>query len=46
MISAPDCAAVASAIAATELRTEPTQCNFQPLLQQGLPPCRAARARP
>ena len=37
MISAPDCAAVASAIAATELRTEPVQCNFQPLLQQGAP---------
>ena len=37
MISAPDCAAVTSAIAATELRTEPVQCNFQPLLQQGAP---------
>ena len=37
MITAPDCAAVASAIAATELRTEPVQCNFQPLLKQGAP---------
>jgi Zn-dependent metalloprotease len=36
-ISAADCAAVTSAIAATELRTEPVQCNFQPLLQQGAP---------
>ncbi len=36
-IAAADCAAVTSAIAATELRTEPVQCNFQPLLKQGAP---------
>ena len=37
MISAPDCAAVTQAIAAVQLDTEPTQCVFQPLLQQGAP---------
>jgi len=37
MITAANCAAVTSAIAATQLRTEPVQCNFQPLLQQGAP---------
>ncbi len=36
-ITPADCAAVTSAIAATELRTEPTQCNFQPLLTPGSP---------
>ena len=37
MITPANCTAVTQAIAATELNTEPTQCNFQPLLQQGAP---------
>ena len=37
MISAADCDEVADVIAAVEFHTEPTQCNFQPLLQQGAP---------
>ncbi len=37
-ISAPDCAQVAAAVAAVELRTPPSQCNFQPLLAQAPPP--------
>ena len=36
-IGPADCAAVTQAIAATQLRTEPTQCMFQPLLLQGPP---------
>ncbi|WP_426246637.1 M4 family metallopeptidase [Nocardioides sp. LHG3406-4] len=34
-VAAADCAQVANAIAAVELRKEPTQCNFQPLFEQG-----------
>ena len=38
-IDASDCAQVAAAIAAVELRTPPTFCNFQPILDQN-PPAR------
>lgn len=38
IISAFDCAQVAAAAAAVELRTPPSQCNFQPLLAQNPPP--------
>jgi hypothetical protein len=41
VISAGDCAQVAAAIAATELRTPPDFCNFQPLLAKN-PPDRCA----
>ncbi|HZA49400.1 MAG TPA: M4 family metallopeptidase, partial [Myxococcaceae bacterium] len=37
VISEADCAAVSSAIAAVELRTPPTFCNFQRLLLAGTP---------
>jgi Zn-dependent metalloprotease len=37
VISATDCAQVASAIDAVQFRTPPTQCNFQPLLAQAPP---------
>ena len=36
-IAADDCTTVANAIAAVELRTPPTQCGFQPLLQPTAP---------
>ncbi len=36
-ITAGDCAEVADAIAAVQMRTEPTQCNFQPLLDPNAP---------
>ena len=36
-IAAADCASVSAMIAAVELRTAPTQCNFQPALQQNPP---------
>lgn len=36
-ITAADCGEVSDMIAAVELRTEPTQCNFQPLLAQNPP---------
>lgn len=36
-ITASDCAEVSDMIAAVELRTDPVQCNFQPLLDQGEP---------
>ena len=36
-ITAPDCQQVANVITATQLRTEPTQCNFQPLFSQDNP---------
>lgn len=36
-ISAGDCAAITSGIAAVELRAEPTQCDFGPLLKPGAP---------
>jgi Zn-dependent metalloprotease len=35
--SAADCAQVSAMIAAVELRTEPTQCNFQPALNPNTP---------
>jgi Zn-dependent metalloprotease len=38
VIGPTDCAAVASAIAATQLRTPPTFCNYQPLLNPGAAP--------
>ncbi len=38
MISAADCAEVAKTSLAVELRTPPTQCNFQPLLAKNPPP--------
>ena len=38
MVTAADCAQVSKAIAAVELRTPPTFCNFRPLLQQNAPP--------
>jgi cysteine-rich repeat protein len=37
VISAAHCAELAKAIAATELRTEPAQCGFEPLLEQDPP---------
>lgn len=36
-ISAADCAEVSDMIAAVELRTDPTQCNFQPALDPDTP---------
>ncbi len=36
-ITAGDCAEVADATAAVEMRTEPTQCNFQPMLDPDAP---------
>ncbi|HYG95166.1 MAG TPA: M4 family metallopeptidase [Nocardioides sp.] len=38
-VTAADCAAVADAIAETELRTDPVKCNFQPLLDKGEVSC-------
>jgi len=38
VIGAADCAAVGAMAEAVELRTEPTQCNFQPLLDPNAPP--------
>lgn len=38
MIAASDCAQVAKAVLAVEMRTPPTQCNFQPLLAKEPPP--------
>ena len=37
VITADDCAAVDEMIAAVELRADPSQCNFQPILQQNPP---------
>lgn len=36
-MTAPDCAAVTAAISAVELRTEPTFCNFVPMLDPNAP---------
>ncbi len=36
-INNADCSTLANAIAAVELRTPPTQCNFQPMLQPNPP---------
>lgn len=38
-ITATDCAAVAKATAATELRVEPVQCNFKPMFNKGTVGC-------
>ncbi|MCR1783183.1 M4 family metallopeptidase [Nocardioides carbamazepini] len=38
-IAAADCAAVTKAIAATELRKEPVQCNFKPMFHRGAVGC-------
>jgi hypothetical protein len=38
VISASDCAQVAKAAVAVELRTPPSQCNFQPILAKNPPP--------
>jgi Zn-dependent metalloprotease len=38
VISAADCAEVAKAILAVELRADPLQCSFQPLLAKNPPP--------
>ena len=38
VITASDCAQVAKAALAVELRTPPTQCNFQPMLAKNPPP--------
>ena len=38
VIGASDCAQVAKAVLAVEMRTPPTQCNFQPLLAKNPPP--------
>ncbi len=38
VLTASDCDQVAAAAAAVELRTPPSQCNFQPLLAQSPPP--------
>ena len=37
VITAADCLQVTAMIAAVELRTDPTQCNFQPLLNPNTP---------
>lgn len=37
-LTADDCAQVAAAVTATELRTEPVQCNFQPMFDPDTPP--------
>ena len=37
VITAGDCAQISAAIAAVEMRTPPAFCNFQPLLNPGLP---------
>ncbi len=38
-ITAADCDAVAKASTATELRVEPTQCNFRPMFKKGTVSC-------
>ncbi len=38
-ITATDCAAVAKAAQATELRVEPVQCNFRPMFDKGTVGC-------
>jgi len=44
-LTASDCAQVAAAVAAVELRTPPTQCGFQPLLAQDPPPLCAPKEK-
>ena len=38
-ITAADCQQIANAISATQLRAEPTQCNFKPLFSGTATPC-------
>lgn len=38
-ITAEDCAAVSAVAQATELRTEPVQCNFKPMFERGTIGC-------
>ncbi len=45
-IAAADCSSVTAAIAAVELRREPTQCNFMPLLSQDKPSLCANQKNP
>ncbi len=45
-ITAADCVEVSDMIAAVEFRTDPTQCNFQPLLQQNPPALCANQKNP
>jgi Zn-dependent metalloprotease len=45
-ISSADCAEVTDMIAAVELRTAPTQCNFQPALKQNPPALCANQKNP
>ncbi|MEZ4868340.1 MAG: M4 family metallopeptidase [Caldilineaceae bacterium] len=44
IVTAATCTAVANAIAAVELRTPPSQCNFQPLFDPNAPPLCTAPA--
>ncbi len=44
-ITADDCASVSAMIAAVELRTEPVQCNFQPMFDFDVPPLCAAGSK-
>jgi len=46
IIMTNDCQEVAGAIAATELNSEPTQCNFQPLLDPNAPTLCSAGGTP
>ena len=46
IITAADCAEVSKAILATELRTNPAACNFQPLLAASTPLCGASTSNP
>lgn len=46
VISAGDCTQLAAVIAAVELRTEPTQCNFQPMFEQNPPALCAGFSQP
>jgi hypothetical protein len=45
-IVAADCSSVAAMIAAVELRTDPTQCNFQPALNKNTPKLCANQKNP
>lgn len=45
-INSADCGAVDEAIAAVQLRTPPTQCNFKPMLAKNAPPLCARKKSP
>ena len=45
-VTTGDCTQVSDAIAAVEMRTPPTQCNFQPLLAKNPPPKCAGKKSP